>query len=181
MPLPVGTKKPRSRSEYETSNSKFVSLVTCAATPAGKARFAYRICLFAAVLSVPPAAVACAADLNQNLKASPPVIVAPLIVAQATNSKSAKGAPQASPVAPNPSGAEIVGKMLSTQPSDPDVPLPRSDLATRPAGDGPLDRTTIYGRQEGDGGVLGFKIPIPADRNASDRHTRSGGGGSGAN
>jgi hypothetical protein len=54
--------------------------------------------------------------------------------------------------------------MLSTRPSDPDVPLPRSDLATRPAGDGARERSTLYGRQDGDGGVLGFKIPIPADR-----------------
>jgi hypothetical protein len=143
---------------------------------AGNARIAYRICLFVAGLSVAPASFAFAADFNQNLKSNPPVIVA-----QAANSKKAKTAPQASPVAPNATGAEIVGKMLSPQPSDPDVPLPRSDLASRPAGDGSLDRSTFYGRLEGDGGVLGFKIPIPADRSAVDRHTRSSGGGAGSN
>jgi hypothetical protein len=112
-----------------------------------------------AALSAPSGFVGYAADLNQSPKASPP-----LIVAQATGSKSAKTTPQASPVAPNATGAEIVGRMLSTRPSDPDVPLPRSDLATRPAGDGARERSTLYGRQDGDGGVLGFKIPIPADR-----------------
>ena len=85
--------------------------------------------------------------------------------------------PQASPVAPKASGAEIVGKLLNP-PSDPDVPLPQSNLATRPPADSPQDHPTIFGRQEEGGGVFGLKIPIPADRGASDRRTRSSAGGS---
>ena len=68
--------------------------------------------------------------------------------------------------------------MLADPPSDPDVPLPRRDLATRPPTDGPSERPTIYGRQEEGGGVFGVKIPIPADRDASDRRTRSSAGSS---
>ena len=128
-------------------------------------------------VSLLPVVSAYAADLNQNLKVTPPVIVA-----QATPSTPPKGtkAPQASPVAPPATGAEIVGKMLANPPSDPDVPLPRRDLATRPPSDGPLDRPTIFGRQEEGGGVFGVKIPIPADRDASDRHTRSSSGNPGS-
>jgi hypothetical protein len=85
--------------------------------------------------------------------------------------------PQASPVAPNATGAEIVGKLLSNPPSDPDVPLPQSNLATRPPAESALDHPTIFGRQEDGGGVFGLKIPIPADRGASDRHTRSSASG----
>jgi hypothetical protein len=144
------------------------------AKPLADARMTYRICLFTAVISALPVVCSYAADLNQNLK-SP----APFVVAQATppKPKGNKAAPQASPVAPNASGAEIVGKLLSNPPSDPDVPLPQGNLATRPPADSPLDHPTIFGRQEDGGGVFGLKIPIPADRSASDRHTRSSTGG----
>jgi hypothetical protein len=136
--------------------------------PLTDAGIAYRICLFAAAISALPAASSYAADLNQNLKS--PI---PLAVAQATPPKGSKAVPQASPVAPNASGAEIVAKLLSNPPSDPDVPLPQGNLATRPPADSALDHSTIFGRQEDGGGVFGLRIPIPADRNASDRHTRS--------
>jgi hypothetical protein len=132
------------------------------------ARNTCRICLLATALSALPALCSYAADLNQNLK-SP----TPFVMAQATPSKGAKAVPQASPVAPNANGAEIVGKLLANPPSDPDVPLPQSNLATRPPADSPLDHPTIFGRQEDGGGVFGLKIPIPADRGTSDRHTRS--------
>jgi hypothetical protein len=135
------------------------------------ARITCRICLLAAAISALPAVCGYAADLNQNLK-----LPTPFVVAQATPPKGAKAVPQASPVAPNASGAEIVGRLLSNPPSDPDVPLPQSNLATRPSADGPLDHPTIFGRQEEGGGVFGLKIPIPADRGLSDRHTRSSSG-----
>jgi hypothetical protein len=138
------------------------------AKPIADARIAYRICLFAAAFSALPVVSIYAADLNQNLKSG-----TPFVVTQAAPSKPVKTAPPASPVAPNATGAEIVGKLLSNPPSDPDVPLPRGDLATRPRVDGRLDHPTIFGRQEEGGGVFGLKIPIPADRGASDRHTRS--------
>ena len=144
------------------------------ASPLGTTPFVHGICLILGAVSGLPAVSAYAADLNQNLK-----VTSPAIVAQATPPKNGKAPPPASPVAPPPSGAEIVGKMLNP-PSDPDVPLPRRDLATRPPTDGPSDRPTIFGRQEEGGGVFGVKIPIPADRDASDRHTRSSSGTPGA-
>jgi hypothetical protein len=49
-------------------------------------------------------------------------------------------------------------------------------LAARPPADAPRERPTIFGRQEEGGGVFGVKIPIPADRDAADRHTRSSSG-----
>jgi hypothetical protein len=140
------------------------------AKPFGSARLAGGICLILGAVSLLPAAAAYAADLNQNLK-----VTSPAIVAQPAPAKNGKAAPQASPVAPPPSGAEIVGKMLNP-PDDPDVPLPRRDLAARPPADAPLERPTVFGRQEEGGGVFGVKIPIPADRDASDRHTRSSSG-----
>jgi hypothetical protein len=143
------------------------------AKPSSDARIACRICLIAAAVSVLPAVCTYAADLNWNLKSPSPVIVV-----QATPAKPAKKTPQASPVAPNSSGADAVNRMLANPESDPDVPLPRRDLATRPPNDGPSDHPTIWGRQEDGGGVFGLKVPIPADRNSSDRHTRSSGGGS---
>jgi len=136
----------------------------------GSARFARGICLVGGAVSLLPGVSAYAADLNQNLK-----VTSPAIVAQATPPKNGKAAPQASPVAPSPNGAEMVGKMLNP-PSDPDVPLPRRDLAARPPADAPRERPTIFGRQEEGGGVFGVKIPIPADRDAADRHTRSSSG-----
>src|SRR5260370_1333654 len=107
------------------------------------ARITCRTCLLAAAISALPLVCSYAADLNQNLK-SP----TPFVVAQATPPKGAKAAPQASPMAPNANGAEIVGKLLSNPPSDPDVPLPQRDLASRPAVESAPDHPTIYGRQE---------------------------------
>ena len=141
------------------------------AKPFGSTRFAHGICLILAAILALPGISAYAVDFNQNLK-----LMAPVIVAQATLPKGTKATPQASPVAPSATGAEIVGKMLANPPSDPDVPLPQRNLATRPPSDGPSERPTIFGRQEEGGGVLGLKIPIPADRDASDRHTRSSNG-----
>jgi hypothetical protein len=62
-----------------------------------------------------------------------------------------------------PTGAELVGKLLSEQngPSDPDVPLPQHNLSQndQPAST-PLSGPQIYGRHEDGGGVFGVKIPI---------------------
>jgi hypothetical protein len=110
-----------------------------------------------AILGV-PAPFAYAADFEQTLKWQIPVSVA-----QATSRHTAQ-APKASPVTPNASGAEIVGKLLATPPSDPNVPLPRADLATKAPADRPLDGPQVFGRREEGGGVFGLKIPIPANR-----------------
>ena len=67
-----------------------------------------------------------------------------------------------------PTNVEIVNKAINPGASDPNVPLPRADLSDGagnepPAGNGPR----IFGRSEDGGGVLGLRVPIPADRNAA--------------
>ena len=111
------------------------------AKPFGSTRFAHGICLILEAILALPGIPAYAVDLNQNLK-----LMAPVIVAQATPPKGTKATPQASPVAPSATGAEIVGKMLANPPSDPDVPLPQRNLATRPPSDGPHGATTATPR-----------------------------------
>jgi hypothetical protein len=77
-----------------------------------------------------------------------------------------------------PTDVEIVNKAINPGASDPNVPLPRADLpgvagTEAPAtGSGPQ----IFGRSEDGGGVLGLKVPIPADRNASGATARYGAG-----
>jgi hypothetical protein len=72
------------------------------------------------------------------------------------------------PAATAPSGAELVGKLLSeeTRASDPDVPLPQPNLSARRPAAGPLSGPSLYGRQEDGGAVLGLKFPIPVTRTA---------------
>lgn len=67
-----------------------------------------------------------------------------------------------------PSNVELVNKALNPGASDPDVPLPHPDLANSnvkqpasPAG------PQIFARQEQGGGVLGLRMPIPADRSGA--------------
>ena len=71
--------------------------------------------------------------------------------------------PTAVKPAPEPTGAELVGKLLSEQdgPSNPDVPLPQYGLeqSSQPAST-PLGGPQLFGRREDGGGVLGVKIPI---------------------
>ncbi|MFI5031190.1 MAG: hypothetical protein ACHQPH_10870 [Reyranellales bacterium] len=65
--------------------------------------------------------------------------------------------------APEPTGAELVGKMLSEQdgPSNPDVPLPQYGLSQNAQPNStPLSGPRIYGRREDGGGVFGLKFPI---------------------
>jgi len=127
--------------------------------PFADAAAAGRVCLLAAALWACPHLASNAADLNQDLR-----LGNLLIVAQATGPKAPKSAPQYSPVAPKPTGADIVGKMLADPPSDPDVPLPQRGLSAEAPSSTPSDSPQIYGRKEDGGGVLGFEIPIPAER-----------------
>jgi hypothetical protein len=78
-----------------------------------------------------------------------------------------------------PSGAELVGKLLSerTGASDPDIPLPQRDLAVGGPGYVPLTGPRIYGRRDEGSLIVGLKIPIPADRGAFQQSVRHGGGG----
>jgi len=72
-----------------------------------------------------------------------------------------------------PSNVELVNKALNPGASNPDVPLPHPDLANSTADQpGSSAGPQIFGRQEQGGGVLGFRVPIPADRNASGGTTR---------
>jgi hypothetical protein len=72
-----------------------------------------------------------------------------------------------------PSNVELVNKALNPGASDPDVPLPHPDLANSRA-DQPASSAgpQIFGRQEQGGGVFGFRMPFPADRNAAGGTSR---------
>src|ERR1700754_2855614 len=67
-----------------------------------------------------------------------------------------------------PSNVDLINKALKPGASDPDVPLPHPDLANsrddRPASPA---KPQVFGRQEEGGGVFGFRMPIPADRNGA--------------
>lgn len=76
----------------------------------------------------------------------------------------------AAATAPEPSGSEVVGKLLRDEagPSDPDVPLPQRGLgATQGPASTPLAGPQMFGRREDGGGVFGLKIPIPVTRSAN--------------
>jgi hypothetical protein len=92
--------------------------------------------------------------------------------AQSKQSKTKTPAPSPT-IDQGPSNIDRVNKALNPGPSNPDVPLPQ-DLAN--SGSGRLDASSapqIYGRQEEGGGVLGLKMPIPANRSAPTAGTRS--------
>ena len=78
----------------------------------------------------------------------------------------------ATPIAPQPSAAEIVGNLLAPKASDPDVPLPQPGLAVAPPAEEPPAGARIFGRSEDGGEVLGVRIPIPASGGAFDPDTR---------
>ena len=89
-----------------------------------------------------------------------------------------KTPPPAAAVERAPSGADIVNKLLSPGPLDPSVPLPHPDLADGHAAAQPTaNRPRLFGRGEEGGGVLGLRVPFPADR-ATSGDTRYGSGGS---
>ena len=73
-----------------------------------------------------------------------------------------------------PSNVELVNKALNPGASDPDVPLPHPGLANSTA-DQPASPAgpQIFGRQEQGGGVLGLRMPFPADRGTTGGTTRS--------
>ena len=83
------------------------------------------------------------------------------------------------PIASTPSAAEIVGNLLASRASDPDVPLPQPGLAVVPPANEPSAGPRIFGRAEDGGGVLGIRIPIPATRGAFDPDTRYSSGRTG--
>jgi hypothetical protein len=71
--------------------------------------------------------------------------------------------PQPTPQAPT--NVEILNKAINPGASDPNVPLPRPNLADGVASEpGSGNAPQVYGRREEGGGVLGLKMAIPADR-----------------
>ncbi len=95
-----------------------------------------------------------------------PILCQPVSAADPKRSAASDAAAKA----PEPSGAELVGKLLSEQngPSDPDVPLPQRGLgASQAPASTPLAGPQIFGRHEDGGGVFGLKFPIPATRGAN--------------
>ena len=77
----------------------------------------------------------------------------------------------------SPTNVEIVNKALNPGASDPNVPLPQAGLSDG-AGNEPQasNAPRIFGRGEDGGGVLGLRVPIPADRNPSGATARYGSG-----
>jgi hypothetical protein len=72
-----------------------------------------------------------------------------------------------------PSNVDLINKALKPGASDPDVPLPRADLPKSPSPGQPLfTGPHMYGRSEQGGTMLGYRMPIPADRSGSAASTR---------
>jgi hypothetical protein len=91
------------------------------------------------------------------------IAAVPLFCVPASAAGGKRPAPPAVKAAPEPTGAELVGKALAEQngPSNPDIPLPQYGLSqnSQPAST-PLSGPQVYGRREEGGGVFGLKIPI---------------------
>jgi hypothetical protein len=115
-----------------------------------------------------------AKGLNKGL-----ALIAALGVAAAASSGFAQTTKPAKTPAPTPatergpSNIDLVNKALNPGASDPDVPLPQPGLANSTA-DQPASPSgpQIFGRQEQGGGVLGLRMPFPADRSATGGTTR---------
>jgi hypothetical protein len=102
-----------------------------------------------------------------------PVIAAvafTVVCHSATAADARRSTPAAVKAAAQPTGAELVGKLLNEAngPSDPDVPLPQRglSLSQNPASK-PLSGPQVFGRQEDVGGVFGLKFPIPVTRSSN--------------
>lgn len=66
-----------------------------------------------------------------------------------------------------PSNVELVNRALNPGAPAPGVPLPHPDLSTSGGSQpGASDGPQVFARQEEGGGVLGFRVPIPAERAA---------------
>jgi hypothetical protein len=95
------------------------------------------------------------------------VLVGATAITGAASAQSKTKAPAPTPVIDRgPSNVDLVNKALNPgRSSNPDVPLPHPDLAGPAAKESDtVIAPQIYGRQEQGGGVLGLRVPIPADR-----------------
>lgn len=87
----------------------------------------------------------------------------------------AKGKPPAASVVVenSPSNVDLINRALNPGASNPDVPLPRADLPKPPSPGQPLfSGGHMYGRTEQGGTMLGYRMPIPADRSGSSASTK---------
>lgn len=144
----------------------------------------------AGVIAALSASLTYASTLNHGLQIAPerpqPVVSAqgpdvrsgsPPRRVQTAEVKKQKPAPSLGPgEATTP--AELAGRSLNPGASDPDVPMPhpglseefsdRTDVAR------PLSGPTLFGRGESGGGIVGWRLPIPAQRGSSGQATTSG-------
>ena len=101
------------------------------------------------------------------LKRLPLLAVSGLLISSLANAQDGRTRYQVQgplPVAQS-SSVDIINKQLNPGPSDPNVPLPQAGLGQRPVEDPALQAPALYGRKEENGALLGFRVPIPADRN----------------
>ena len=95
------------------------------------------------------------------------ILVVTIAMAGVAGAQSKTKTPAPTPVIERgPSNVDLVNKALNPgRSSNPDVPLPHPDLASPAAKEfEAITAPQIYGRQEQGGGVLGVRVPIPADR-----------------
>jgi hypothetical protein len=98
------------------------------------------------------------------------VAALPILCQPASAADKRSATPVAVKPAPQPTGSELVGKLLNEQngPSDPDVPMPQHGLGlTQGPASPPLAGPQVFGRREEGGGVFGLKFPIPVARGAN--------------
>jgi hypothetical protein len=129
---------------------------------------------------VPVAAAEPPSPLSPPVVSMPAAVPPPVVRPRPAAPGASKAPPRSSltSVETQPSGAEIVGKMLAPGASDPDVPLPHPDLAERhDSAPESLSGPKLYGRGETGGGIIGLRVPIPVDRNGGAATTRSSVGG----
>ena len=72
-----------------------------------------------------------------------------------------------------PSNVDLINRALNPGASNPDVPLPRADLPKPSSPGQPLfSGGHMYGRSEQGGTMLGYRVPIPADRSGTAASTK---------
>ncbi|CAN5918984.1 hypothetical protein BH11PSE3_BH11PSE3_34020 [soil metagenome] len=113
-------------------------------------------------------------SLQTRLTVGGTVLLASLALVPCSSWAQAKGrSPLATvTVERSPSNVDLVNRALNPGASDPNVPLPHPSLAQPASPPAAPAGAQIYGRQEEGGGVLGLRLPIPAERGATGGNTR---------
>jgi hypothetical protein len=182
MPLfRAGGERPLSRAEWETGKKGPLARMSFLKRLIAE-RALLGVLIGGGLLAVPGVAGAWTFDQTLGVwrdqpapTVTPPNDAKPRPVSVQTKTKTPLPTPMAERT---PSTVEIVNKALNPGASDPNVPLPRADLPDA-SGNGPSPASSgpqVYGRGEDGGAVLGLRVPIPADRNASGATARYGAG-----